>query len=516
MADYDYQPTSSLRLGAGFDPRDPTRVFPQKPSYTPIRVDTTGSGVVSATLSVRRIRSRQDIYDAMHVSASISGYSLFFSGSAGIDFDRQFSFESDSIVWAVSAYADYGRVEADKPKYPPDVQALIEGNDPDAAADVCGTEVALLERRAASVVAFFSLSSISEQEQTALATSLTVGVSGGTWGADMTASYKSFVAAAQQVSAISVSVYALGGTGISGLSGIVTSYGDLQGVSNILADYLKNYTFDTAAPIGYSTASLRSFGWKGQDPDMAVLNKRLVDLYFLYRDLDNTCTRLQTITSAAPDSPYDILLTPDDKAKFLELYKVYVRARDGVQEGALGCRHGVDTCPLAADLTPTQTIDWPHLPDPPVLNSVVGHTAPFSYGGVPGSQLPAFSSGYTASVSGAVTFDWRFVKPYNPDDPNDPELAAFWLNSKVDGWFTVGPMLNRNAPAAVAAIPFHIDWSPVIYTMFLPQINISHDDSPLYLQIIDVFGRKFFYLLYTPEISAGAKLRERPPDSMKR
>ena len=475
MAEYSYHPSSTLRLGAGFDPRDPTRVYPRFMTYSEKRVE---SGILNATLEVREIKSRKELFDRMNVSASISGHSLFYSASAGVTFDHDYSFTSDSFTWAISAYVDFGRLEAVDPVIPSSANAILTG-DPKDASEHYGIEVALLERRAVLAIAVFSLKSLSRLERTQVQSYLKGGVSIGAFGAELAATYNRFITEAQKVSSISLSIRVIGGKGIEALAPAITDYTDINTISKILSTYVGGYTFESAAPVSYSTASLKSFGWKGLVPDLSLSERRIAELFLLYRDVESITDRLREITSITQANPYYILIDNSRRLEYLELYKKYEHLLDTIVDAGRKALLDPASAPTAADLIPTDQIQLPELPDPPIVADLKVTIDKKTFG-LP-NQPPWIVQEF-ATATGYVKFDWRFALS-----------SEFYLQLNAGPTHTQ-KFVAFDSKSGLSSIPFAFTYL-VRQHAFGPGFG-DIDWGYVTLQIEDRFGRSFSSDIY--------------------
>ena len=220
---YQYYPNSPLHLGASFDPRKMSNMFPPCVKYDGVvqaeRLGATGgatpplppsNAVATETeFSIKEVKTRQEMYSYLHVSASVSGHYSFFSGSASVDYERENTFESDSFTWVVRAYSKFGTWLAVNPRLNEAASALR--TNPDALYTRCGTEWVGQESRAVLVAIVYSVKNLSESSRERLTASFKGGIDAGVWGADAAAAYESFKKEASSAANINVNVYALGG-----------------------------------------------------------------------------------------------------------------------------------------------------------------------------------------------------------------------------------------------------------------------------------------------------------------
>lgn len=318
---HSYDHYSTIYLGAGFDPEKPDEAFTQCIDYEDIKnVDTNGS--IKTTFDASIVRSREDLHKHLGISASASARYKFFSGSAAMSFTDDFSFHSDSIVWIVKGQSFYGRYQMINPKLNDAAQSLIDDNNFSAFARKCGTKFISQENRSVLIAAVFSIENVSNEHKQKLTTEFKVAVSGGLFDGSATGSYKKFFSEATKRSQIKMSVYAIGGSGITKLHGLMTQSDDLNTVQGILAEYVLTLNSSNAAPLSYVSGSMEVFGWKGShNPQVNHRDRTLSQIYFRYKESETTINRLNDVIvsldtplwSFIPAKQYDMYLKQRDE-----------------------------------------------------------------------------------------------------------------------------------------------------------------------------------------------------------
>ncbi len=486
MAVYNYHPSTPLLLGAGVDPKDPLNVIPSCISYDEHRIEKTA---VTTEFSLSLLRTRRDLYEKLNISASMSAHYLFFSADGSLSIDRDYSFESDTIVWILKAYTDFGRKEARHPELLPEAQALVT-SDPDEFSRRYGTEVILQERRAVQIVAIFSLSNMAERQKDILQRSFRGGISLRSFGADVAANYSKFVSEAAKVSSLNVSVYALGGGGISNLADIIQNQTDIDVITDSLQQYTSNFNFDSSAPIQYLSGSMSRFGWRGNPIDITYRDQVLSDLYILYKDIQAVKDRLQYLTSSSPDSPLGKLITAEQRNYYREVLNEYYNRLRSIQQSALACRLDEQDCPNIVDLMPSKDINWPELPQLPRI-LIDRYTTGLKRSSDGGTY-------YSVDVSGQIIFDWEAG-----------DLAYWLVNGARSNDIT--PIMNNNVRStktldtdikiqalntSITILETETNLKSVPFTyngIRVPVLSNDNVRASLALEVIDRFGRKYKY-----------------------
>ena len=331
------------------------------------------------------------------------------TGNGTIDVENQHSFSSNDVHWYVKAYSDYGRKDIPYPTLLKPAQDLIDTKQYAEFARQCGTEVVLQERRAATVIAIFSLHTVDEAEKTRIEQSFKSAATVEIWDAAVAESYKSFVSQAARVSRINVSVYAIGGEGIQKLDLGITESSELTKVSEIIKAYAKGFSFDTAAPSYYYSGSMERFGWKGIAPDASAVNIFLADLYFILKDAQQTKSRIKDIVSTDLSTPYGQLIGPDGIKKYSDLISKYVDAVQVIYAKGRECIKNQIACKSIKDVMP-EPVSWPTLP--PLLINIKTTKATYTWQSGVFLGRPVTYYWDVVAVDGVLTTDFRFIDEF--------------------------------------------------------------------------------------------------------
>ncbi|SEH88556.1 hypothetical protein SAMN02799636_04280 [Methylobacterium sp. 275MFSha3.1] len=356
-AQYDYHPQSVLRLGGGFDPSRPLDTFRRCLKFIENRIER---GTVSASFQATVVKSRAQFLSIVNISASLSGHYGLFGGGGSFSYDSEYSFDNDSLTWAVVATNDYGRAEVTEEKFEPFAESMIAGKKWKQFADACGKEVATQERRIAKVAAVFSVTNLSQSEKENLTAAASFqGGSTGVWDAGAQASYHKFVSQASQVSTIKVSVFVIGGDGISVLADLATDYSDIQAVTNAVRTYIAGLTFEKAAPLSYSTARWNAYGWEGSQLDLTRQYEIMASLYTLYQDAQKVRERLQRTQELASRPEYAERVSQTQRDKISKNQDVYTHIVEDILTRAENCREK-RICNSTTSIK-MPVVEWPNL-----------------------------------------------------------------------------------------------------------------------------------------------------------
>ena len=333
---HSYDPYSTIFLGAGFDPENPQEAFHQCINYDSTKnVDTNGA--IKTTFDASIVRSREDLHKHLGISASASARYKFFSGSASMSFTDDFNFHSDSTIWIIKGQTFYGRFQMQNPRLTDEANDLILSNRHSAFARKCGKSFISQENRSVLIAAIFSIENVSSEHKQKLDTQFKASVSAGLFDGSAKGSYQRFFSEASKRSQIKMSVYAIGGSGITKLHGLMTQSDDLNHIQSILSEYVKTMGADNAAPLSYVSGSMEVFGWKGShDPHIQQRDRVLSQIYYRYKEGETTVNRINDVL-AVFDTPLWSYMSDNQ-------YSTYVRQRDEYEGYLTLLTNAADNC----------------------------------------------------------------------------------------------------------------------------------------------------------------------------
>ncbi len=279
------------------------------------------------------MKTRQELYDYLHVSASVSGHYSFFSGAAAVDYENENTFESDSFTWIVRGYSSYGSWALRNPR--PNSEAQRLKSNVTALYQRCGTEWVGKESRSVMIATVYSVKNLSQSSKERLIASFKGGIDAGVWGAEAAANYESFKKEASSAANLNLNVYAMGGPGVTALKSLVSKANDVAVVKQVLEDYTGKLTADYAVPVDYLTGPMASFVTGSGDFDLAVYNKAIADLYLAKEDYIAKRNRLKTIS----DNADDYNLSEDQLATIQRHYNGLSKVLKAYDDVAERCRN---------------------------------------------------------------------------------------------------------------------------------------------------------------------------------
>lgn len=354
--EYKYHPATTMRLGAGLDPKHPFDAYPYCFTFEDGRIENTNLNV---QLDARLLKSRRDLVETLNMSLSLSGSYGLFEGGGSASFDSRYEFSSDTFVWSIYAFNDFGRREVRNEQLTADAQSYLTRKEFDKFATRCGTEVITQEKRLSQVTAIFTLRNVSESQRTTLEAAFNASYGGLGAGADASGSYKKFVSDASRISTVSVSIVAVGAGGVSELSDIVLDISDIAKIKETLKELLSNIKFDTAAPGSYLSTSMARYGWQPTDTlDIGILDRALGEYYILYRDAQVRQTRVREIIDEYANGHLSELITPGQFQQMQEYDQELAKFLDNIVVLATNCRDTptATNCRTAGLIIPTRIL----------------------------------------------------------------------------------------------------------------------------------------------------------------
>jgi len=353
---FNYHPSLAMSLGAGIDPEHPDLPFHRCVDNDGVR-KVNQSGAITTKFNVNLVSSRHDLFNQMEISSSLSAQRTFWSASADASYFSEHRFHSDSLVWVIKGFSDYGLFEVINPRLAAFAQKFLDEREYDQFAQTCGKEFVYAERREGLIAAVFSIDNISQEQKKSFETQLQVMGKASIFSAELKAKYASFVQEASRTSRITVSVHAIGGEGISRLSGLVSKTDDLERIKSVMESYMAGLNDGNAAPVEYFANSMMNFGWRGQNiVDVKRRDKVMGQLFHRYTDAENDFKRLESIIDSQGIVSYQSL---SDEAfeEYRSQYNAHADYLNTLLEAAALCHDKIVECRLPQHTL--SRIKWP-------------------------------------------------------------------------------------------------------------------------------------------------------------
>jgi hypothetical protein len=374
---YDYHPASSLHLGAGFDPAHPTEPYARRClSYQSERNIDSAGGTETAKYTLQVINSREQLYKAMHMSASIDASYGFFSASGSTDVQNKFSSSQDSLTWIAQAEIKFGRFQPIDPKPIHDIEVLSV----DDIRTVCGTELVTQDTRGVVATIVYTFRNLSVEQKRSLSTAISASAKFVSGGGTANATYKEAVEEASQSSELEIAIEVRGGPGKKALEDIITADSDLPQIRAALRNYVHDSNENNAKAFQYETSSTAQYYPKvGQPALSSGRDAALAQLYSSYKDLSEVLDRIQFLTKipVRPEDQYlNTFVSDSDRTTLLSLAKEYSIAMVAIRTQAKDCLTDDSKC-HSFDSSGLQRVMWPIFP--PTIDAVVAARCPSGF-----------------------------------------------------------------------------------------------------------------------------------------
>jgi hypothetical protein len=349
---YGFHPSSTLHLGAGFDPNSPDRGYLPCIDYDGAEhlENDNSAGRTEFVLTV--VHNRKELYQHLHIDANISARSFFASGSASFSLDTQYTFGSNDLVWILKASSDYGRWVMRNPRLNREAYKLRR--QVSAFRERCGSEFVAQERRIAEVTAVYEVHDLTESQQSSLNAAISGQATLGAMSGNLDASYSQFLKSAEEAHKLTVDIYGAGGQGVTLLAPIASMY-DLPTVSTTLKTYIEHMPASQATPVEFVTGSSRSFGVAVELFFVAYQNEVLSELYFSYLDNDDKLKRLGDLIRRRYGSRS--VPTPVESTNYAKSYQDIGKSLKDINDAGKACLKNEKDC----SLVPLHeiSIQWP-------------------------------------------------------------------------------------------------------------------------------------------------------------
>lgn len=353
---YAYHPSNALYLGAGFDPAYPDRAFRPCIAYSG-KSNVDGQGAIRTEYSLSLVGSKKELFDRLSISASLSARGLFWGAGANVDYFSEHKFHSDSLTWMLMGKSEYGRLVMNDAQLLPFAKQMLDAGNSEAFQNSCGSEFVKQERRAVLISAIFSIENVASEDKSRLESQFNASYSSGFFDVEVKNKYAKFFSEASRVNRIKLSIYAVGGGGITQLSSLVLKPDDLEEVQRVIKSYMDTLDESRAVPCEYLSGSMSAFGYRGHPQGDAFRRERvLADLYYRSSDAYNTYKRLESILSSWGSHDY-ASLSDGDMKRYQALFNQYAAYLNTLQDAADACYGSIAECKL-----PPSNLDrvvWP-------------------------------------------------------------------------------------------------------------------------------------------------------------
>ncbi|HAG91027.1 MAG TPA: hypothetical protein DCL41_04105 [Bdellovibrionales bacterium] len=355
---YDYSPDSRLYMGGGFNPYKPTSGYLNCVEFdaqvSPDN-DNNPNATYSSSVDIKQIKSRTDFYSFLNFSTSVSGSYSFMGGSASYSLLDERAFHSDSLTFMVLFKNDYGRFVLKNPRLKSEYKNLEQTK----LVKTCGTEIVTEMRKGVMAYALFTIKNVNQSQRREIEAKLSASAGGSFWSASMDMNYKSVLRTALQASDISVSVRALGGTGIVDLNQIIGGSNDeqinLDKIPTILSQYVEKFRVSNAVPTQYTTTDIQAFRSDVSITTATFDQLTIGELFSTYEDFSSIIGRLQKILYGSDSTAYD--LTPQVRMDLEDKLLEYSNYRRKIKSAALLCLTEGEICEVPPMLWPQ--VQWP-------------------------------------------------------------------------------------------------------------------------------------------------------------
>jgi len=359
-----YHPDCPAMLGSGFDPKSPQQIFaiPCIESDGVENIDTK-QGVVEGNISIKEIRNRKELFQAMGASLAIEASYGMFSGSTSLSNSVSVSFESTSLIWTASININYGRWRLKNPRAS---KALQDAPNQTDVLRICGGEVFTQETRGAFATVIFELRGLNETEKKEVSEALAFAASGVGGGVSADQKYKNVMNKVQESSQLSVYVNVQGGPGPKALSPIIENPSDLGVIRKTLKDYISKTNQDNARPLSFQTSSISQFKPVQYTTAPDLGQDRLIEIYDQYINLTSLIRRIDELIkpTSETDKVYATFVSDKKRTELQGDRNIYENAREMLRTAGLECLKNGEGCamPQIANLP---RIDWPDIPSVP-------------------------------------------------------------------------------------------------------------------------------------------------------
>jgi len=354
---YEHSTSAPFFLGGGINPLKLDEGLANC-IKTSVKMALDGPGVSRASVVLKAVKSRKELFSTLGASAAVSAQGFFGSGSLSADYLEQNDFFDDSLTWVVLARTEFGRVALSGPELLPKFQKMIDENRHAEFAATCGTHYIAQQSMGASVFAIYTLRNLSQSQKSRIEALLSAQASfTPRFSGSLEGEFNKVLTQAARSSQMSCHAYAVGGDGINQLSGLIGAYStDIGRVQRIIEEYVAHLVPEKAAPLRYQAVSMREFGFN--EVGSIEFQKRddvLAQHYFLIREGQDLSTRLYGLIFKGGSAT--IKLGPEQLAEYRNAHEIITKDLERLHENAMRCYEDARACSYPKANWPV--IQWP-------------------------------------------------------------------------------------------------------------------------------------------------------------
>ncbi len=346
---YNYSPESTMSLGKGFNPFQPTHQYQDCFDFQAIEeLDTEGA--ISTDIVINLVKSYKDLYRYLRFSASAAASYKIFSGSSSLDFEEESMFHSDSLTWLVLFRSDFGRNGLKSPY----LKKEFENLSPDLLYQKCGAELVTSVKRGSMVYALLTIKNLKQDDKSRLEKKFKAKARGSLWSVKMRGYYKKIINSALLSNEVSVKIHAVGGEGLRKFKNLIgNGYIDYEKIPEVLSSYLEHLNKKNSAPLQYTTTPLSAFT---EEPiELEVFRGLpLSEIYFRYQEAQSKANRLYKILYGSNQNKYEI----DNKQSLINNYKDLISIQNKLWKKSQECLTPKKQCKIPEMILPL--VQWPY------------------------------------------------------------------------------------------------------------------------------------------------------------
>jgi hypothetical protein len=419
---YQFYPGTPLHLGGGFSPND---VAEAKIDCLVVTTHDLDDGAALTTnYSAVLVSNSDQLKRALHVDTKVDASYLAFSGGASFKYSADGLFSETSMTVVITAESEFARKAVATWTFQEGVRDLVAKGR--AFGKQCGSRFADIERRGASVSAIITIYGMTREDRKDVGASISGGGGFGPLSAHAEAAFNNQYARAQAAQEVSVQVVSTGGTGFGALGETIKSMsggtGTVAAIDSALGNYVKTFTNQNAAPLGYHVISMEFTGW---DPNSADLwseenERQLRQLVSAYRDTELKLDAVNAILAGTDPRRTLIPVSKDDQLR--ALVTAYSGYLETVAAAHKACKASGATNKLSCKVPQPNFPPSPvrELPQPPV-----GYYALTQYFAKGSTQWSAIET--HARLSGFYLWKYDWDDSWNP-----PTVRADNLDARVN------------------------------------------------------------------------------------
>ncbi len=264
---YRYHPKTVFNLGTGFSPN--ALATPRIPCVS-FQKRTFEGGALDSKVESFVVHDFKELMNTLEYDRRIEANVLFMNGGFDEKWKTQSMFSRDSVTLVIRGHANYGRIGLENPTLLPWAQKLLDTGNFSEFERTCGSWLVTAQHQGSNITVLITLTNLTDEEKSTTESGSSAGgkvtIKKFEIGGSVKSKFEEMMKARKNTGFIEVRAFSNGGNGIGSIGGLTSalessSQNGLSRIEERIAETMKSFNFENAAPTGYTVVEM-PFGYK--------------------------------------------------------------------------------------------------------------------------------------------------------------------------------------------------------------------------------------------------------------